>query len=299
MLASSQMLFLLNWQPEKAHYLIFFCKFNSIYSDCNWFFVVKKLNLFPNVLDRSKISLGKSQRRVCSQCGTWVTFPLFRRWMERETSNIHWFSLELLLLSEPKMNLLCFGTLLPLSWSHHPKLLGQLISCFLEFSTRFCLHYIVTFTVSGIKSLSAPLFPCYLRVNKTLRDGSCSMPVLHCSSGVWFWIGNLIMKKHVFFSSEPSTLSHLWDCTSTWRSEMKWLQHDQINLLWGAHITTWAHIIQLALASCSGESWAYMCRSTELFLLSGDGESEKIPSGQGWGLMRKSAVRQLNFTSVC
>lgn len=183
------------------------------------------------------------------------------------------------------------------SWSHHPALLGQLMSCFLEFSTRFCLQYIVTFIVSGIRSLSVSLFLRCIRVNKTVHDGLCSMPGLGCSSSVWFWIGNLIMKKHVFFSSEPSTLSHLWDYISAWRSEMKLLQHDQINLLWEAHITTRAHITQLALAACSGESWAYMCRSTELFLLSGDGESEKIPSGQGWGLMRTSAVRQLNFTS--
>lgn len=194
---------------------------------------------------------------------------------------------------------LSFGILLPFSWSHHPTLLGQLISCFLEFSTRFCLQYIVIFIVSGIKSFSMSLFLYYIRVNKTLCDGSCSMPVLGCPNSVCFWIGNLIMKKHVLFCSEPSSLSHLWDCISTWRSEMKWLQHDQINLLWEAHITIRAHITQLALAACSGESWAYMCRSTELFLLSGDGESEKIPSGQGWGLMRKSAMRQLNFSSVC
>lgn len=219
--------------------------------------------------------------------------------METETSNVHCFSLELLLLSKPRMNWLCFGILLPVLWSHHPTLLGQLTSCFLEFSTRFCLQYIVIFIVSGMGSLSVSLFLYSIPVNKTPCDGSCSMPVLGCSSTVCFWIGNLIMKKHVFFSSEPSTLSHLWDCISTWRSEMKWLRHDQINLLWEAHITTRAHITQLALAACSGESWAYMCRSTELFLLLRDGKSKKIPSGQGWGLVRKSAVRQVNFPSVC
>lgn len=201
--------------------------------------------------------------------------------------------------TKPRMSWLCFEILLPLSWSHHPTLLGQLINCFLAFSTRFCLQYFAVFLYYGIKSLSVSLFVSHTCVKKTLCDGSCPMPVLGCPSSVWFRIGNLIMKKHVFFSSEPSSLSHLWDRTSTWRSEMKWLQHDQINLLWEAHITIRAHITQLALAACSGESWAYMCRSTELFLFSGDGESEKIPSGQGWRLMRKSARRQLNFTSVC
>lgn len=176
-------------------------------------------------------------------------------------------------------------------------LFGQLISCFLEYSLNNNIPWILLYLLSQASNVWVCLSITYVWTK--LFDGSCSMPEFGCPSSVWFWIGNLIMKKHVFFSLEPSSLSHFWGCISTWRSEMKLLQQDQINLLWEAHITIWAHITQLALAACSGESWAYMCTSTELFLLSGDRESEKIPSGQGWGLMRKSAMRQVNFTSVC
>lgn len=49
---------------------------------------------------------------------------------------------------------------------------------------------------------------------------SCSVPVLGCPSSSCAWIASLIFKKHVLFSSEPGSLSHLWDGTSAW--DLKW-----------------------------------------------------------------------------